>query len=228
MTRKRLLVVFTAAAILLNGGGAGAQATPANSYSATITWSSTSYSPSNFAGKHLATNGSSIVLSAIVLNNGKVADVSQSPILWYLDQDFLDGGIGQQQASFKVTQTAGGSHFVNVRIQLPDQTVSAAENIPIVSYKAVIDAPYPSNTVANNSTINLSLIPYFFNISSFGDLSFSWDINGTQQTASNSDNILSLNIGNQPSGQGIGIKGSIQNNRNQYEAVSSNTTLSVQ
>ncbi len=228
MTINRQLTILTAFLVILAAATAGAQSSPGNSYSTIITWSSSGYSPSDFPGKVLATNGSSISLSLIVLNNGKVVDLSNDPVLWYLDQNFLDGGVGQQQASSKVTQTAGGSHFVSVQVQMPDgTTISGSENIPITSYKAVIDAPYPNGLIPANSTINLSLIPYFFNVSSFNDFSFSWTINGSQQASGGSDNTLSLNVGNQPSGQSVSIGASVGNINNPYELASPQTTLYV-
>ncbi len=197
-----------------------------NNYSAVITWHANNYYPSDFAGKALPTNGTDVSLSVVLTKNQKIVDLSGVPIIWYLDGSFLTGGSGSYQADFRVTKKAGNYHTVMVNIQMPDQNVSASTNIPISDYLAVIKSPYPAKVVQQNSTINLEVIPYFFNISSFNDLLFSWTINGFQKTDQSNDNSLSLNIG-QASSQPIGIDVYVENSANGYEFAEEKTNLYV-
>lgn len=214
--------------IAFAANGAATQITQDN-YSAIITWRANNYYPSDFLGKALPTNGTTVSLSAILLDNQKIQDVSSLPILWYVDGNFLNGGVGDYQTSFKVTKTAGDSHVVNIQIGTANQTVSASINIPVSNYEAVVNIPYPADTVSQNSTANLEIIPYFFNVKSFNDFLFSWTINNVQNVTSTTDNTLSLNIGQvSPANNSVNINVSVQNTANVFEFAYGKTNLHVQ
>ncbi len=204
-----------------------AQAT-GNNYSAIITWRANDYYPSDFPGKALPTNGTTVSLSVIVLNNQKIQDASNLPILWYVDGNFMNGGVGQSQTNFTVTKTAGDSHVVSVQIGIGGQTISASTRIPVVDYKAVINAPYPAQAVNQNSTINLEIIPYFFNVTSFNNFLFSWNVNNLQSVTSTTDNTLSLQVGQVGAAQNISINASVENSANAFEFAYGKTNLYVQ
>lgn len=223
-----LLGLFTAVFTLSAFGVVSAQTTPAGNYSAIITWRANNYFPSNFTGKALPTNGTTVSLSAILLDNQKIQDLSNLPILWYVDGNFLNGGIGDYQTSFHITKTAGDSNTVNVQIGAANQTISGSVNIPVTSYRAVVNVPYPTNTVPQNSVANLEIIPYFFNVKSFSDFLFSWNINNLQNVTSTTQNTLSLNIGQVgPAESAVGVNVSVQNTANQFEFAYGKTNLYV-
>ncbi len=226
---KKIIGLSLLILLLSAFGTAEAQTTAVDNYSALITWRANNYFPSNFRGKALPTNGTTVSLSAVLLDNQKIQDVSGLPILWYVDGNFLNGGIGDYQTSFQVTKTAGSSHMVNVQIGTANQTVSASIAIPVVNYQAVVNVPYPADTVKQNSTANLEIIPYFFNVNSFGDFLFSWNINNIQNVTSTPQNTLSLNIGQVDPSQGaIGVNVSVQNTSNAFEFAYGKTNLYVE
>ena len=226
-TAKTIFVALAAfAAVLGIAAKTSAQAT--NNYSAIITWRANDYYPSDFLGKALPTNGTTVSLSVIVLNNQKVQDASNLPILWYVDGNFMNGGVGESQTNFTITKTAGDSHIVSVQIGAGGQTISASARIPVVNYRAVINAPYPAQTVNQNSTANLEIIPYFFNVNSFNDFLFSWTVNNLQSVTSTTDNTLSLTVGQIGATQNISIDASVQNTANAFEFAYGKTNLYVQ
>ncbi len=217
-----VLVVAAGTAAKINAQATG------NNYSAIITWRANNYHPSDFLGKALPTNGTTVSLSVIVLNNQKVQDSLSLPILWYVDGNFMNGGVGQSRTSFTVTKTAGDSHVVSVQIGVGGQTISASTRIPVTSYKAVINAPYPAQTVNQNSTANLEIIPYFFNVTSFNDFLFSWNVNNLQNVTSTTDNTLALQVGQVGTAQNISINASVENSANAFEFAYGKINLYVQ
>ncbi|MCL4391920.1 hypothetical protein M1413_01140 [Patescibacteria group bacterium] len=226
-TAKTIFIALAAFAAVL-GIAAKTSAQAANNYSAIITWRANDYYPSDFLGKALPTNGTTVSLSVIVLNNQKIQDASNLPILWYVDGNFMNGGVGESQTNFTVTKTAGDSHIVSVQIGAGGQTISASARIPVVNYRAVINAPYPAQTVNQNSTANLEIIPYFFNVNSFNDFLFSWTVNNLQNVTSTTDNTLSLKVGQIGATQNISIDASVQNTANAFEFAYGKTNLYVQ
>ncbi len=226
-TAKTIFIALAAFAAVL-GIAAKTSAQAANNYSAIITWRANDYYPSDFLGKALPTNGTTVSLSVIVLNNQKIQDASNLPILWYVDGNFMNGGVGESQTNFTVTKTAGDSHIVSVQIGAGGQTISASARIPVVNYRAVINAPYPAQTVNQNSTANLEIIPYFFNVNSFNDFLFSWTVNNLQSVTSTTDNTLSLKVGQIGATQNISIDASVQNTANAFEFAYGKTNLYVQ
>ncbi len=226
-TAKTIFIALAAFAAVL-GIAAKTSAQAANNYSAIITWRANDYYPSDFLGKALPTNGTTVSLSVIVLNNQKIQDASNLPILWYVDGNFMNGGVGESQTNFTVTKTAGDSHIVSVQIGAGGQTISASARIPVVNYRAVINAPYPAQTVNQNSTANLEIIPYFFNVNSFNDFLFSWTVNNLQSVTSTTDNTLSLKVGQIGATQNISIDASVQNTVNAFEFAYGKTNLYVQ
>ncbi|MCL5114251.1 MAG: hypothetical protein M1604_00515, partial [Patescibacteria group bacterium] len=74
-TAKTIFIALAAFAAVL-GIAAKTSAQAANNYSAIITWRANDYYPSDFLGKALPTNGTTVSLSVIVLNNQKIQDAS--------------------------------------------------------------------------------------------------------------------------------------------------------
>ncbi len=219
-----LALIFLSAALLVKAQTASGT----NTYQAVITWDANDYYPSDFKGKPMPTNGTNVSLSVILTQNQRLVDVSSMPILWYVDGNFLGGGVGSYQTSFRVTKTAGDYHTVMVEINTPDgQTISTSESIPVSNYLAIIDAPYPADQVQKNSTVNLEIIPYFFNVSSLNNLLFSWNVNSLQKTNQSLDNTLSLQTGS-VSPQTVNVSAYIENSSNQYEFANGKINLYVQ
>ncbi|KKT90566.1 MAG: hypothetical protein UW92_C0034G0008 [Candidatus Jorgensenbacteria bacterium GW2011_GWA2_45_13] len=148
-----------------------AQTTGADS--ATITWHSNSFYPSDFGGKPLPINQSVVSASVTLFQNQKIQDTSNLLVFWYLDGEFLQKGIGLSTVTFPIGKVAG-------------------------------------------SVITLHSIPYFFNISSLSDLSFSWMVGGfIQNNEASSD--ITLNIGDVGASGEVRVKSIIQNTKRATE-----------
>lgn len=153
-----------------------------------MTWeTSGSYIPSFYQGKALPTYGSNITASLeLVSPQGKLINISGQTIYWYLNDNLVGGGTGVQQVTFSPVGQA--PNLLNLRVELPSYNgayLVHAITIPMVLPEAVIYAPYPGGQFSQNP-VTVTALPYFFNVTSPNDLSFSWSVNG--QTGSNTEN----------------------------------------
>jgi hypothetical protein len=191
-----------------------AQAQTAGSPTFLITWKTTgSYIPSFYQGKALPTYGSNITASLeLVSAQGQLLDLSQQTIYWYLDDNLVGGGVGVQQVTFPPIGEAPNS--LDLRVTIPNYNgayLVHAITIPMVLPEAVIFAPYPGGQFSENP-LTVDALPYFFNIQSPSDLSYTWSVNG--QAGSNTENPeqaqITLPQGTQ-SGTALDVSLSIEN-----------------
>ncbi len=160
-----------------------------------LTWSANDFYPSDYAAKALPANGTTVNASVEATRAGKIQDLKSVPIAWYLEGDWLSGGAGQKHASFIATKVKGASHSLRVVVGFPDGNVEQTISVPIVAREVVIETPYRSGLVASTAEpLVFRAVPYFFNISSLAQLTFSWTAGGQTQSA-NGDNELSVKAG---------------------------------
>ena len=156
---------------------------------ALITWKITGgYIPPAYKGKSLPTHGSTITASLEIISNGKPVDLSGQTIYWYLnDTDtLLGGGVGVQTMNFPPLGSPPNMTTLEVELPYyPGGMLIQTVNIPMVEPLAVVEAPYPGGEFSANP-VTVTAIPYFFNVTSPSNLSYSWSVNG--QMGSNTEN----------------------------------------
>jgi hypothetical protein len=162
-----------------------------------ITWQASSYAPPGFRGKILPTIYSSVAASVELIDNGKIVDISNQPIYWYLDGDLIQNTTGVQRVVFPVNAFPGNT--LALRVELPNyqgQSILKTAEIPTTKPAVVIDAPFPEKRVASTA-VQVAARAFFFNVRSLNALVFDWSVNGT--TAANSENpdLLVINLPSQ-------------------------------
>jgi hypothetical protein len=152
-----------------------------------ITWKTAgSYIPSFYEGKALPTYGSQITASVELISQGKILDLSNQTVYWYLNDTLIGGGVGVQTVTFPPLGEPPSS--LQLKVELPYYSAGYlinTINIPMVKPQAVISAPYPDGQFSQN-TVTLTALPYFFNTSAASNLSYTWSVNGQQ--GSNTEN----------------------------------------
>jgi len=193
-----------------------------------LTWQAHNFYPANYAGKALATPNTLVKISAEILQNNKLLDLSNDTFLWYVDEKLLTRGRGLKETSFTIKKLAGDSHFVRVAIEREEGVSESSTRIPVSKHRIVIESPYPNNLVETGNKILLQAIPYFFNISSLQDLEFFWQVN-EEEVRGGSDNQLTINIGtSQTKSQNIvQVAGSARNTKNPLEFSSDRIRLTT-
>lgn len=160
---------------------------------AIITWQANNYFPANFQGRALATNKTPISASVELVVNQKIQNISDATIAWYIDGSFFRKGTGLKEISFSVSKAKGDSHSIRVSIRTSEIETGASASIPIFDPEIVIETGGAGDLIRGGSQITFQAVPYFFNISSMSDLSFSWKVNGSQKAEGVS--ALTLNVG---------------------------------
>ena len=191
-----------------------AQTTGADS--ATITWHSNSFYPSDFGGKPLPINQSVVSASVTLFQNQKIQDTSNLLVFWYLDGEFLQKGIGLSTVTFPVGKVAGSVYSLKASVETSEGIIDSLIIVPVTNPEVVIDVPVPNLLIKSGDTITLHSIPYFFNISSLSDLSFSWMVGGfIQNNEASSD--ITLNIGGVGASGEVRVKSIVQNTKRATE-----------
>lgn len=182
-------VIFSA--LVFSAFGASAQSQSSQVF---ITWETSNFYPAYFEGKALPTLNSPVTVSVEATRNGALLDLSQAEIMWEIDGSFMAGGRGVKQVIFTIRKGVGDTHFVRVSTRLNQEMFESSVRVPVTSPLVVIDAPYPDRS-GSGGGITLRALPFFFNMSSLSELSFSWLVDGVQ-TATESDNELAISGNN--------------------------------
>ena len=188
-----------------------------------ISWRATNYVPANYQGKIMPSNNSSIEVSFDALNQGKFVDLSKQNIIWYLNDNFLQSGIGLKSVKFTASQL---NPVISISIpNYKDSKYSAGDiegviTIPTTSAKVVIDAPYPAKAIKIGDNL-FQALPYFFNVADLGQLNFNWNVDGSDVAGqSGNANILKLTTateGSPVAGANTSINVTAQNPASNFE-----------
>jgi len=193
-----------------------------------LTWEADNFYPSDYQGKPKATPNSTINVSVLVIKNNQVVNTSNKNFVWLLDGKYLDDGYGKNKINFRVNKNRGQNHSITVRIKDGEEQLTKGINIPIKNPELIIDKKMPSNNISLGSQIKMKSTPYFFNIDSFNNIKFYWEIISNQKI-NKFDNIVNLNIGNSKSllGKKILVQAWAVNKKNQAEFVKSYLNLKI-
>jgi hypothetical protein len=172
-----------------------------------VTWQAYgSYVPPQYADKALPNQESKLTASLALLVNGKFVDLSQQTIYWYLNDTLIDSGVGDKYIVFPTFGTAPA--FLTLEAELPSYNGNLLMHdvqIPLISPKAVIEAPHPTAQLSGNP-ITLQGTPYFFYVSDPSSLSYSWSVNGQTSAAAENPQTLQVNLDpSTQSGASLGI-----------------------
>ena len=168
------LFSLAAATLPLHSFGQGTTESPV----ILLTWQAGSYVPTNYQGKALAGPSSIISASVEIIDQGKVADLSRSPIRWYLDGSLVGSGVGKKTVNVRAPSLPLQGTQLMVQIpgykgELLFKTVVIFVSSPI----AAIEAPYVGGDFGSRS-VSVRGVPYFFNVSDMSTLIFNWTVNG--------------------------------------------------
>jgi hypothetical protein len=210
--------------VLLTAVHIGAQAAGPQAF---ITWKTKGYAPTNYAGKILPGSNSPILANVEVFSGGKVANLSNLTIYWYLNDRLLDRGVGLQASSFRTPQSINGG-TITLRVEIPDYPgggITASINIPLVTPSVVLWSPYPKDKFSSQS-VQVRVLPYFFTVPDISFLTFAWNVNGKDVQTTENPQELQVNIaqGAAP-GSSLDIKVSVSNPAGYFESSSDEKSL---
>jgi hypothetical protein len=174
-----------------------------------LAWVAKTYTPYEYKGRALPTQGSKVTVDAILdISGGNLGDLKYS---WFLDGIFQESKSGYDRNSFQfgIRRTDGSSHTVLVKIFNESRSfmVERTIEIPIVQPETIIcfsnNGSYSSDRknetadVFSNKKSAFIAKPYFFDIEKLSDLTFEWNFANQPSVISSaySANVLDLVIG---------------------------------
>jgi hypothetical protein len=172
-----------------------ANAAGAQSADLILTWQARNYYPSDYAGKALATRGTPISVAVELVEDGKLQDLSSANFTWYVDERIHAREVGRKEILFPVSNPVGDDHFVRVIVQRGGNSFESSVQIPVLRQELVLERPTAGGDfIRAGAKVVFRAVPYFFNITSFDDLSFTWQTDTTAPQSLGSDNVLALTI----------------------------------
>jgi hypothetical protein len=178
-----------------------------------VTWKAVgSYIPPSYIGKALPSYGSRITASVELVSQEKLLDLQNETIYWYLNDVLIGGGVGIQSVTFP--PFGGPPNALALKVELPNYAggyLTHTVDIPYVNPQVVLYAPFPNAQFSSNP-ITVEAVPYFFNVSSTGNLSYTWAVNG--QTGGGAENPEEAQItlpAGTPSGTSIAVSVTVEN-----------------
>ncbi|MDO8442690.1 MAG: hypothetical protein Q7S81_00260 [bacterium] len=199
-----------------------------------VSWRAINFVPPDYQGKIVPSKNSIIEISFDLLDNGKFVDVSKQQINWNVDRDSFKSGVGLKS----IITTFDKVSTKLVEIELPNYSdkiyggayLNKFVNIPAVSPEVVINAPYPNKTIGVKQNA-FQAVPYFFGISSLGQLNFGWEVDGQKmENDPNYPSILALDLtsqGSPESGANILIKVLVKNITDLFEFAAKTINLNI-
>jgi len=166
-------------------------------YQFLTSWKADGFVPAWYEGKILASRGSRISVSFELINNGRIVDLSNTVVRWYVNDNLVkneNNGLGIKSHSFTITDYPGND--TEVRIALPDykgQSFNKIIKIPVVNPEVVIESPaFSLNNISKTAIFKAN--PFFFNVKTAKSLSFQWQANGQATGIYKGLNVLDFNV----------------------------------
>ncbi len=193
-----------------------------------LTWQADSFYPADYKGKAPATSGSTVNISAAPVLNNRLVSPSSSEFIWRVNDHLFDKGIGMDEISFDIDEVEGTIYSVSVLVRGESGEYSNSIKIPVGSPELVIENPRPSKFVDLGEKVVLEAVPYFFNVDSLSELSFSWRIDNTIREEQKTNSLI-LDIENSDTlkGTDISVTGVVMNKSDLVESVNSNLELKI-
>lgn len=169
--------------VLFSAVGNHALAQTATAPQFMVTWQAQNFAPADFAGKLLPIANTPIDVVFNVIENGKIADLTNTEVRWYVNNKIQQSGRGRQTLRFNAPEFSGGDQ--EVRISIPsykNRELTKTITIPVTTPQVIIQTPLISNEVPRGD-IRLKALPYFFNVSNLKNLGITWLINNTKPTS---------------------------------------------
>ena len=152
-----VLIVFSAA-FFSPIQRANAQAAP----QMVVTWQAYgSYVPPAYRDKALPNQESRLTASLALFSDGKLVDLSQQTIYWYLNDILIER---RRQAIYCFSPFGTAPAYLTLKAELPSYNGNILIHeiqIPLVGPKAVIDAPHPSGQFSEDPVVLTQLLISF-------------------------------------------------------------------
>lgn len=194
-----------------------------------LSWQAQNLYPANYMGKALVTEGTPVIVSLEMLRGGTLFNISEAPVKWYLDGRFIEGGTGLKSITFYPRARRGNTHIVKASIVIDGKTTAGFLEIPIHEKQVVLESPSARNVIQANTSVLLTAVPYFWNVSSLSDLVISWKIqNKTVPNENKNSLFLQFGVPTNESQRTVKISSFIHERRGSLEKAQADVSLRIE
>ena len=187
-------------------------------------WRALNYVPADYQGKSFPINSTYVEASFDLLDNNKIVNLSKNQITWTLNNTDIKSGLGAKSAKFL---NAGVDQAVRVSVDYKDSLFETIISVPTTRPEMVIDSGVTGRYLSLKD-YTFAALPYFFNISNLGELSFNWTNNGKNISGSTENpGLLKLSFKSEgiPQQTNINISASVSNLGNMLETAGKTLNL---
>lgn len=179
-----------------------------------VSWQAVNYVPAGYQGKIFPSRNTPIKVGFDLIDKNKIVDLSANDIQWYLDGEMIQYGKGLKSFLFNSGGLEHKIRIVALNYQGAGTRMDHVITISSLKPKVVIAARTPDGILGLGTQI-LEALPYFFNVSSPDDLSFSWTSNNQPvQGVAQYPQFLTLNLespGSTPKATELTISATVRN-----------------
>ncbi|HAL24979.1 TPA: hypothetical protein DIS57_01955 [Candidatus Wolfebacteria bacterium] len=187
-------------------------------------WQTRTYVPAWYEGRAFPTHESAITITFELIEDGKIADLSQTGVRWYVDGKLVKNelnGLGIKRVIIVNKKYGGG--VSSIKITIPSYNGKLYEktfDIPIRKPEVVIDVPYFKKGIERGENAMYAW-PFFFNTTDVRTLNLQWTIDGKALDTKKADEAaLLFTVGSDiPPGSRSTIEAIIINQRKAIENV---------
>ncbi|KKS82762.1 MAG: hypothetical protein UV58_C0005G0016 [Candidatus Wolfebacteria bacterium GW2011_GWC1_43_10] len=203
-----------------------------------FSWKAQNFVPDWFGGKSLPINQTKILMSFEAVSQsqadlGKIMDVSEKEISWYVNDKTVGKGKGLK--SVTVTKDDFPRDSIDVKIKGEFYDADAKESyfvnkyftVPISEPEIVLSYKKTENYFSLNETARFDLFPFFFNVAS-DFLDIGWRVNEREINPLLRENLfLDLKVSDMPPTGQVRISASAKNARDVLEDASKSLIFKV-
>lgn len=141
---------------------------------AVITWQANTYVPTWYVGKTLPGRGSKISLALMLIDGGKVVDISSKKISWFANENLISSGVGATTATFLTDAALDKNYSIRALIQGYNlKNIEGSTGIRITNPKISL------RQTKTSGAYTFEAIPFFFNAQALSELLINWSLDGS-------------------------------------------------
>lgn len=194
-----------------------------------VTWQAHSYVPPSYAGRALPRNDAVVDFAFELIDNGKLTDLRDYEVRWYLGNELIRSGKGLQSITIAVPMIAPRSEVARVTVvDYQGEDLDGMILLPVAAPEAIIDVPYPQHKIPRQGAL-IRALPYYFSVSNKEALLFEWRANNEPPIvlSENTDELVFSFAGGAP-GENARLELKVVNGTNELEFAAAAQQLSFQ
>ncbi|MST04319.1 MAG: hypothetical protein EXS49_02005 [Candidatus Pacebacteria bacterium] len=160
-----------------------------------ITWKADSFIPHWYKGRAMPIRNSNIKTSLVMVDNGKIIDLSQYEIRWNGDNGIFEKGIGFVNFSFELDKLISQPQNLTATIVgYNGENIKKTITIPVLKPEIGLETNLNRILIEKGGKATLRALPFFFNINNESSINIKWTVNGKILTKESGEKLVELTV----------------------------------